>query len=263
VPKQWLYLMPLVLSTTLLSAPEEAEQPALPTTLAVTEVITMTDADESYVSTSLQYFKLPDQKRWDVVANAAYGLTDRWRVYAEIPYAFVEPREGLSTHGIGDVETSVRYSAVDYRRSPFGLDVGLGLSWPTGDHSRGLGDGSARIVPSLTASQWLGPVNVQLNLAWEHALGDSEGEPVNVLEHNLAVIYPVRRGYLVLEGNGETSGGQTSYCITPEVVWKASEHVQLTLAAPIGVTAAAGDYGLIAGCTIEIEHLFHRGGAKD
>jgi len=41
----------------------------------------MTDADESYVSASLQYFRLPDQRRWNVVADAAYGLTDRWRVY--------------------------------------------------------------------------------------------------------------------------------------------------------------------------------------
>ena len=67
--------------------------------------------------------------------------------------------------------------------------------------------------------------------------------------------------FLVLEGNGETAGGQTSYYVTPELVWKVSEHVQLLVAAPIGVTEAAGDYGVIVGCTIELEHLFHRGSA--
>jgi hypothetical protein len=115
----------------------------------------------------------------------------------------------------------------------------------------------------LTASQWLGPVSLELNLAWEHVIGGSQDGPDNVLEHNLAVIYPVRRVYLVLEGNGETAAGTTSYYVTPEVVWKTSEHLQATLAVPIGVTAAAGDYGVIVGCTIELEHLFHRGGVHD
>ena len=54
--------------------------------------------------------------------------------------------------------------------------------------------------PSLTASQWLGPVNAELNLAWEHAIGDIEGEPDNTLQYNFAVIYPVRRVFLVLGG---------------------------------------------------------------
>jgi hypothetical protein len=70
----------------------------------------------------------------------------------------------------------------------------------------------------------------------------------------------VRHGYLVLEGNGETSSGETTYYVTPEFVGTASEHVQWLLAVPIGVTAAAGDYGLVAGFTIELEHLFHRAG---
>jgi hypothetical protein len=263
VPKLWLCLVPLALATTLTLAAEGAEQPALPTSLAVSEVITMTDADESYVSGLLQHFKLPDQRRWTLTGDMAYGLTDRWRVYAEIPYARVEPFDGSPAHGLGDVETSIRYGAVDYRKKPFGLDLGLGVTWPTGDESRDLGDGRARIVPALIASQWLGPVNIELHVAWEHALGDSNGDLPDVLEHNVAVIYPVRRGYLVLEGNGETSSGETAYFVTPEFVGRATEHIQWMVAAPIAVTSAAGDYGLIAGCTVEIEHLLHRGGTKD
>jgi len=262
VPRPWLHLVPFVVSMTVLGAAEGPEQPELPKSLAVGEPVTMTDADESYVSAVLERFRLPDQRSWTFTADAAYGLTDRWRVYAEVPYAWIEPNDGSSAHGIGDVETSIRYGAVDYRRKPFGLDLGLGLTWPTGDSSRGLGDGHPRIVPSLIASQWFGPINLELHVAWAHALGDS-GDLPDVLEHNLAIIHPVRHGYLVLEGNGETSGGQTSYYVTPEFVGQASEHVQWLLAVPIGVTAAAGDYGVVAGCTIELEHLFHRGGATD
>lgn len=262
MPRQWLYLAPLVLSTTILNAAEGPEQPELPKTLAIGEVITMTDADESYVSGELQRFELPDGRSWTFMADAAYGLTDRWRAYAEVPYAWIEPDDGSSVRGLGDVETSIRYAAVDYRRKPFGLDLGLGLTWPTGDESQGLGDGRARIVPTVIASQWLGPVNVELHVAWSHALSDS-GEHPDVWEHDLMVIHPVHAGFLVLEGNGETSDGRTTYYVTPEFVGNATEHVQWRVAVPFGVTADAGDYGLVAGCTIELEHLFHRGGASD
>jgi hypothetical protein len=171
----------LVLSTTVVAAADPPEQPELPKTLAIGEPITMTDADESYVSTVLQRFDLPDERSWTFTADAAYGLTDRWRLYAEIPYTWLEPGNGSSAHGIGDVETSIRYGAVDYRRSPFGLDLGVGLTWPTGDESKDLGDGRARVVPSLIASQWLGKLNVELHVAWAHALGDSNGAPPDVL----------------------------------------------------------------------------------
>ncbi len=132
---------------------------------------------------------------------------------------------------------------------------------PSGDESRGLGEGTTRLEPSLTAAGWLGPVNLQLHLAWVRAVDGSGEEPRNEYEYNLAILRPVGKTFLVLEGNGETAGGQTSYYVTPELVWKVSEHVELLVAAPIGVTEAAGDYGVIVGCTIELERLFHRGGA--
>ena len=255
------YFMLLVFSTTFVCAAEGSEQPPLPTELAVIEGITMTDADEAYVSGSLQHSKFSDQRVWTLGLDAAYGLTDRLRLSAGLPYLRVEPNGGSSASGIGDVDASLRYAAIDYRHKPFGLDVGLGLVAPSGDESQGLGEGTTRVEPSLTAAGWLGPVNLQLHLAWAHAVDGSGEEPRDAYEYNFAVLRPVGKGFLVLEGNGETAGGQTSYYVTPELVWNASEHVEWRVAAPIGVTEAAGDYGVIVGCTIELEHLFHRGGA--
>ncbi len=252
-----------ILWTAAALAAEGSEKPELPIELAVTDPITMTDADEAYVSGALQHFKLPDQRLWTLAVDAAYGLTDRLRFSAEVPYSRVEPQGGGSASGIGDVEGVLRYAAIDYRRKPFGLDVGLGVIAPSGDESRGLGDGTTRVEPSLTAAGWLGPVNLELHLAWAHALDGSGEEPRNEYEYNLAILRPVGKAFLVLEGNGSSSGGETSYYVTPELVFKASEHVEWLVAAPIGVTRAAGDYGVILGCTVEIEHLFHRGAAVD
>ena len=65
------YLMLLLFSATVACAAEGSEQPPLPTELAVIEGITMTDADEAYVSGSLQHSKFSDQRVWTLGLDAA------------------------------------------------------------------------------------------------------------------------------------------------------------------------------------------------
>ena len=236
-------------------ASHATDQPPLPIEFAVTDSIVMTDRDELYVSPAIQYFRLPDQRRLTLGADVAYGLTDRLQVATEIPYAFVHPDAGRAASGIGDVAVGARYAVLDYRERPFGLDAGLGLELPTGDRRHDLGDGRVLLRPSFTASAWLGRVNTQANVAWSHALSSAGTEPKDDVEYNVALVYPIHRWFGVLEGNGETNPDRTTYYVTPEVVWRATEHLELRLAVPIPVTRAAGDYALIAGFTVEFEHL--------
>lgn len=235
-----------------------AEQPPVPDEFAVTESISLTDRDEFYLSPSIRYSKLPDQKAFTADADLAYGFTDRFQIETDVPYESINPDSGSSANGIGDVGVAARYGVVDYRQSPFALDVGLGLTSPTGDHRKDLGDGRVVLGPSFTASQWLGRVNVELNFAWQRALGNGGTDPQDEYVYNAAVAYPIHHCFLVLEGNGDTASRSTKYSLTPELVWKVTEHFELRVAAPIGVTRAAGDYAIIGGFTIEFDHLFHR-----
>src|ERR1051326_1250251 len=197
---------------------QAAEQPPLPDELAVTDSIVLTDEDELYLSPFVQYFKLPDQKRLMIGSEVAYGLTDRLQLAAEVPYVFVNPRDSASANGIGDVDLAMRYGVLDFRQQPFALNVGLALELPTGDRSRDLGEGRVSIEPFFTASQWFGRVNAQLNFAWHRAVSSGGSEPNNDYEYNLAVVYPIRRWFLILEGNGETNRERTRYYVTPAIV---------------------------------------------
>ena len=235
---------------------QAAEQPPLPDEFAVTDSIVMTERDELYVSPQIQYLRLPDQKRLTFSSEIAYGFTDRLQLITQLPYAFITPDGGRTTSGIGDAALAARYGVVNYREGPFGLDVGLGLLTPTGDRRRDLGEGRVSLESSFTASTWLGRVNAQANGSWRHAFG-SGAEPKDEGEYNVALVYPIRRWFLVLEGNGETTREGTKYYVTPEVVWKANRF-ELRLAVPSPVTRTAGDYAIVAGCTVEFEHLFHR-----
>jgi len=251
----WLRLLPFLAGIS--TASRAAEQPPLPIELPVTDSIVMTDRDELYVSPTEQYFRLPDQKRLMVPVELAYGFTDRLQLVTRVPYALVDPDAGQTTSGIGDVAVATRYSVVDYREHPFGLDVGLGLELPTGDRRRDLGDGRVALEPSFTASMWLGQVNVQANAGWIHALRNAGDEPDDEAEYNVALLHPIGRWFVVLEGNGETDRKRTTYYVTPGVVWKTTDRLELRFAVPSSVTDPAGDYGLIAGFTFEFEHVFH------
>jgi len=55
-------------------------------------------------------------------------------------------------------------------------------------------------------------------------------EPNDEGEYNLALVYPIRRWFAVLEGNGETNRERTNYYLTPEVVWQATQALEFRLA---------------------------------
>jgi hypothetical protein len=239
-------------------AARAAEQPPLPAELAVTDSIVMTDRDELYVAPAVQFFRLPDQKRLSVGSEFAYGLTDRLQVATQVPYIFVDPDTEHSANGIGDLEVAARYALVNYREHPFGLDLGFGLGLPTGAERHDLGEGRVNTNLSFTASAWLGPLDAQLNAGWHHALDNVGGQPKDVAEYNVALVYPIREWFLVLEGNGESDREDTKYYVTPEVVWKPTDDFELRVAAPCPVTHAAGDFAVIVGFTVEFEHLLRR-----
>jgi hypothetical protein len=256
-----LALIPLLVTLSLVSqAEEEAEEETipLPNELAVADSIVMTDRDELYVAPAMQFFRLPDEKRSTLGSEFAYGLSDRLQVAVQVPYSFVDRDDGHSDSGIGDVSLETRYAVVNYREHPFGLDVGFGLGLPTGDGRRD--DGRLSSELSFTASAWLGPVNAQANGGWRHVLDNVGDEPRDEGEYNVALVYPIRSWFLVLEGNGESDRESTEYYVTPEVIWKPLDRLELRLAAPCPVTHAAGDYAVIAGFTVEFEHLLREGG---
>jgi len=240
-----------------------AQRPALPEELALMNSVVLQEQDELQTTAGVQYFKFPDHKETTLDAQLEYGLTDRWQLEAEIPYTFLKPNGGSSVNGVGDVEVSTEYGLLDFREQSFSLDAGFGLGLPTGDRGRELGEGRLIAEPFLVVGQWFGPISAQLNLAWRRAVTSGGTEPKNEYEYNLALIYPIQRWYLVLEGDGETTSRATKYYVTPEVIWRPGRHLFLLLAVPLGVTSTAADYGVVASVTLEIENLFHRGRDND
>jgi hypothetical protein len=244
-------------------AQEAQDEKCLPEELAVTRSIVMQDADELETTTSFNFLKSRDKKQITTAAEFEYGLTDRWELDAEVPYQFVNPNGGRAANGVGDVEAAVRYRVIPMTKEALALNVGLAVGVPTGDRIHDLGEGRLTLAPFFTASTWAGPVNLQLNCAWERAVTDAGEEPRDNFIYNVAILYPIQRWFLVLEGNGNSTHELTTYYVTPELIWRPMSRLQFLIAAPIGVTHAAADYGIVASVTLELDNITHRGADKD
>jgi hypothetical protein len=234
-----------------------------PDELAIASVVVLQDADEFQSTVSFDFLKDSERKIYTGAAEFEYGLTERWEVDVGVPYEFIKPKNANSVNGIGDVETGVRYGVVPVSNSwPYAVSAGLGFGIPTGDRTHDLGEGRLTLGPSFTASTWLGRVNVEFNGAWQHAVSNGGEARRDDFDYNVAVLYPISRWFLGLEGDGESNRDRTTYYLTPELIWKTG-NLNFLIAVPVGVTHASADYGIVASVTLELEHVTHPGADKD
>jgi hypothetical protein len=243
------------------------DQPPVPDEFAVSQSISMTEQDEAYISPSIAFSKFAAGNVLAADADLAYGITDRLELEADVPYSSLTTGASFGTNtvrrsanGVGDVTIDGRYGVIDFREHPFSLDAELSISAPTGDHTKGLGDGRVLVSPSFTASQWIGRhFNAELNAAWIRAVGNASfAAPADQYVYNITLAYMIQRWYLVVEGNGFSTSQTTSYAVTPEIIWKPTKLTELRVACPITVTHPRADYSIVAGFTVEFENLFHR-----
>lgn len=231
---------------------------ALPDEIGLTPSIEMTDRDELYLVETPAFFKFRDAKELTLATELTYGFTDDWEAGVELPFIFRNPATGRTVSGIGDVEVGTRYRLLDFDQ-PVALVAGLGLSLPTGSRPKDLGEGRVAIEPSLEVSRWFGKLNAMVSFAWRRAVSNAGDEPRDEFEYNVALVYPVGEFFVALEGNGESNTDATKYYVTPGLVWAPKGHFQCHINAPIGVTQAAADYGILGGVTVSFDDVFDRG----
>lgn len=210
----------------------------------------------------------------------AFNFTQEWPVFSQthqfsytVPYSFVKSG-GRSGNGIGDVLLNYRFQAVmESDRAPaFAPRISLVL--PTGDEDDGFGDGTLGCqvnlpVSKIVSDRWTVHANAGATL-----LPDVNGR--DLMGYNLAAsaIYAVSPNFnLMLEAvanwEEEAAGGggkerSFSAVVSPGFRY-AFNHANdaqtvVGLAAPIGLTNDAPDYGLIL--YVSFEHFFIRPAAR-
>lgn len=219
---------------------------------------------------TVNQFRGADDREWDL------SFTQEWPVFSQahqfsytLPYSVIESG-GTTENGVGDIFLNYRFQALfESERMPaFAPRVSVIL--PTGDDDRGLGNGGVGYQLNLPFSKvlsnrWTGHFNA--GATW---VPETQGE--NLTSYTLAgsFIYAVTENFnLMLEAVAswdeelaETSGTNREFSaiVSPGLryAFNLPNDMQIVagLAAPIGMTGSAPDYGILF--YLSIEHFFTR-----
>jgi outer membrane putative beta-barrel porin/alpha-amylase len=208
----------------------------------------------------------PDDKEWSFVFTQEWPIGSQTHQFSyTVPYSFMETA-GESDDGIGDVLINYRLQAFTESSSSPAFAPRFSLVLPTGDEARDLGNGVLGYQVNLPLSKiltdrWTLHVNAGLTF-----LPDVQGN--DLINYNLggSAIFAVSRDLnLMLECvaslDEETGGDRASSVIfSPGLRYafnfKNDAQLVVGLAAPIGLSTAAPDYG--AFLYFSFEHFFAR-----
>lgn len=209
------------------------------------------------------------------------SFTQEWPIFSQthqfsytIPYSFVESAEGTEK-GLGDIQLSYRLQLLTETEKRPAIAPRLTLILPTGDEESGLGNETTGFQFNLPVSKIVGDRWTVHGNAGFTILPDVQGEDLNNYNIGASVIYAVTPTFNVLleavaeweEEPGEFGGKESSFSafLSPgfryAVNFANDSQLVVGLAAPIGLTGDAPDYGIFIYCSFE--HSFLRRKAQE
>lgn len=124
------------------------------------------DLHHSEVNVIYQQTRSSDGRAGAFSGELNYGCVREVQCHVSIPMAFDQANAGPYRSGFGDVEFGFKYRFLHEDDSPWSAAIYPTLTLPTGDESRGLGNGRGQLLLPLWVQRSAGPWNVDVGLAW-------------------------------------------------------------------------------------------------
>lgn len=168
-----------------------------------------------------------------------YAFNRRLSAGLRLPFLSIREKFLPSSDAIGDVAVSVKGLLWSLPKRRMNLTLGNGLSFPTGNESRGLGAGVVLTSPFLNYTMALGPVDFYSTLGTTVALAS---EPAPSFDYNVGFNIPILKEdipvHLFIALQGSTSftddvftDGSTKAYITPGFIFFLRPNLITTLGA--------------------------------
>jgi len=194
----------------------------------------------------------------EMAAAFSAGLTDSVDLVVGAPWVWSRVREdGLLTgdeQGIGDLSLELKWRF--FERNGFSLAVKPGVTLPTGNEHRGLGNGKPSYGLTMIASQELAPFSLHLNAAYtrnEFKLdADKEVNRHDIWHGSVAATCAVVKDLRLVANYGMESNGQHGADTWPAfilggAIYTLKENVDLDLGVKGGLNGPEADLAYMAG----------------
>jgi hypothetical protein len=186
------------------------------------------------------------------------GLTDTVDLVVAVPWVWSRVKEngavGSDENGPGDVALELKWRFLEYKG--FSLAVKPGMTFPSGNENRGLGNGKVSYGAALIASQELDPFTIHLNLAYtrnEFSLDlDKEFNRRDIWHASLAATCEVVKDLQLvanvgMESNGERGNNTWPAFVLGGAIYSLTENLDLDLGVKGGLNKQEPDLAVLAG----------------
>jgi hypothetical protein len=189
----------------------------------------------------------------------SYGITDTLDIVFSLPYASVRVEEaGTITAARGATDLSLELKARFYEKDGLSLAAKPGISLPTGDEDKGLGNGRTSYRVFLIATQEAGPWAFHLNVGYlrnEYKLqADEDANRADIWHASLAAQRKVAEHLTVAANIGiERDPGRTSdrdpAFVLGGLIYAVNERLDIDLGVKAGLNRTETDRAVLAGIT--------------
>ena len=224
------------------------------------------EEDEIQFTFFPSFRKDQDSEKTRTLFEVEYGITDAFQIIAEWDgLLYQNPEEGPTISGLGNIELGAQYSWMALGDGNTHFSFGSLVELPTGPVDNGLTDGFlewnqfiilARDFPDLNQSQ----IFVEFGFNWVdliRTLPEVADEEVHSLFWNVGGFFPIDQWRATLEINGSNNqwdgGDENEIFLTPGVIYKFSNGLELGVGTPIGFTGFSDDYRVIGYLMWEFE----------
>jgi hypothetical protein len=231
---------------------------------AVTAQVSGIDPELHIVEPIITEETMPNEPRdWDVRFSGSYswqgaegsgflpraqlffGIANRWGGEIEVPLALAS--QGTNHFGFGDISATVKYLVRKPAVRLPGFVLGLEMTFPNGNASKGLGEGVLDATPFVATVYASRRAVLQGNVGYSVVHKVQARDAYNQVVYNGAVAFPFERlkTWAVWEisgthgkaGNRATFSAGLKHNLTPECF--------LAIALPVGLTSQTPRVGIV------------------
>jgi hypothetical protein len=201
------------------------------------------------------------EKKFEVptVPFLSYGITDSLDLVFGLPYSTVTVDDGQTANTVrGFKDASIELKARFYEKDGLSLAVKPGMSLPTGNEEKGLGNGktsySAFFITTKEASPWAFHVNVGYIRNEYKLQADEEANRKDIWHVSLASQVEVVKDLnlvanIGIERNPDVTSDVNPAFVLGGLVYAAGEKMDLDFGVKGGLNKTETDYTVLAGVT--------------